>query len=156
MKNVLLSAIVVLGCMAANAFAVDANSSWSEIESAGLKISAPMIGFPGAFESVMGVCLEADGVTLNGGTTTLCTEHAGRSGACVKNETVTLTTSINATEQVCVRSVPRAGCLEYKTVPYQIALNYNLDVSESVSHGRAGTVDTFLFTKAFAVPACAQ
>ena len=182
MKKILLSTVLAISCVAANAFAIDAGSSWSEINSSATyrALFSDILFDGGVAKAVSDVCLEKDGVTLNGGTAVICAKYrldnsandpgsnVGR-GQCETYETINLVKSINQTMLQCFSwftldhqdsSRNWANCRDLREVPVKIALDYSVDVYNRYPSGLAAKEKAYSgspdFTKPFTIPACAN
>lgn len=170
MKKTLLLSILVLSLTAARAFALDAGSSWGDIkENSDYLPLFTDVSFPGASISVDGVCLESDGVTLNGGYVDVCLEwkqgprnaNGFSPSVCAKTESQLQETSINYTYQSCTQRQHRANgtnpCVAWETLPAKYSLDYDVDVLQRIrTNGRLTFGYPAAFSKPFSIPACAK
>lgn len=134
---------------------INASSSWDQIiETPNVVIDFYVIPFPNVGVPIYKVCLEPDGVTLNGGLVDVCTrlDYNQKPPACVASNPILQRTSVNSETQFCT-SQRAHGCDKWENAPSKISLNYEVPVYEPVGH----KIDTGYpdFTKPFTIPACA-
>ena len=142
----------------ATAFAIDENSSWSEIRRGSTYyVDTPSIQFRGGglHTSPFGVCVAGDSLrTMR--MVEKCVEWGGRDNDCKKSVYQYEYVGITRTVRTCVKK-RRVGrddyeCVKWANKSVTTPLSYTFDVYKR--YGRDGDNLRFMFSKDFDIPSC--
>ncbi len=147
MKALLTIAALVVG-LTAQARNVDKNSTWEEIEKAGLIAQFPQIIFGTSIVKVNATCVAGDSLVAEA---LRCAEYSGSGDqyGCTKWERYTATRSLTYTAEVC-KTWRSDDCAEYAKETRTLPLTYNIPVYRQMNQEN----QSFEFNKSYTIPAC--
>lgn len=132
------------------------DSTWEEIEAAGLQVQIPSVWFGSYSISLAQVCTDGESLRTQGAVRQCVEMSHGPDQHCLRAVTAPLSRPLIHQEKVCRRYAAQHECVEWGVREARLLLDYQIPVREQArSHnGRGDHQGSVVFLKAYSVPDC--